>query len=103
MVGRAETKDKSTIDTLMADLNRDPPDWILYQQQLGNLAWHEKIYNGGRRLPHRDLDDLIGRKTRSGEWLVVAREAFGKGAEWFLIKTRPIHSEQLAASSRRVM
>jgi hypothetical protein len=84
-----DTSGRETIETLMADLNRDPPDWILYQQQLANLAMHEQQYNGGNRLPQRDLDDLIGRKTQSGEWLVVAREAFGRGSEWFLIETRP--------------
>jgi len=80
---------RDVIDSLMADINRTPPDWILYQRQLYYLAMHERTFNGGRRLPHRDLDDLIMNKIAAGEWKVVMKERYGLESDWFLIDTRP--------------
>lgn len=71
------TSSKATIDGLMADLNAEPPKYILYQRQLVNLARHERLYNGSNPLPHRALDEYIARRITAGDWKVVAATAYG--------------------------
>jgi hypothetical protein len=83
-----DTSSAEVIHTLIADLGSAPPEWILYQRQLPSLAIHERLYNSGRRLPHRDLDDLIMKKLASGQWRIVHREAYGANSDWILIDTR---------------
>ena len=73
---------KETILSLMAELQTSPPKWIVYQRQLVNLALHERIYNHGARLPHRDLDEMIERKIASGEWHVVYTSNFEDRPGW---------------------
>lgn len=87
-----DLSDRTVIDHLMVDLQQTPPTWILYQRQLTNLRLHEEVFNGGNRLPHRDLDDLIMARLRSGEWRVetpaaVEQEPKSKDSLWILIRT----------------
>jgi len=83
-----DTTSKETIDDMMAKLDSAPPQWILYQRQLGNLAIHEKAFNNGKRLPQRDLDEFIVRKTAAGKWHLAARAQDRAGTDWFLINTQ---------------
>jgi hypothetical protein len=82
-----------TIMGLMNELGRAPPRWILYQRQLQSLALHESIFNQGRPLPHRYLDQMIEKKLDSGDWRIVYTNAYGDrpgwSNEWILICTRP--------------
>jgi len=82
-----DTSGKAVIDDLIAKLKASPPKWILYQRQMVNLRNHELIYNQGRRLPHRDLDEFIIAKLSSGHWQLVKRVAYGEWSDWLLIKT----------------
>ena len=79
---------KEVIDDMMAKLQRSPPQWILYQRQLDNLAMHEKVFNNGKRLPHRDLDDYIVRNLVSGQWHLVMRGQDKAGSDWLLMRTK---------------
>ena len=84
-----DTSTKSRIDSMIQLLRNSPPEWILYERQLWNLRRHEMIYNSGRRLPHRDLDDYLVGKVQSQEWSVAWHAPYGFQTEWFLIHTRP--------------
>jgi uncharacterized membrane protein YkgB len=79
---------KSQIDRLERQLQEAPPDYIFYQRQLKNLRLHEELFAGGGRLPHRDLDDLIVQKIRSGEWTIVYQSTAYPPSKWYLISTR---------------
>lgn len=79
---------KEVIDDMMAKLQRSPPEWILYQRQLDNLAMHETVFNNGRRLPHRDLDEFIVENIVSGRWQLVWRGRDRVGTDWLLVRTR---------------
>lgn len=81
-----DTAGKDVIDNLMSKLEASPPFWILYQRQLDMLVGHEVLYNGGKRLPQRDLDEFIVRKVRSGQWVVVDSAPY-LGDEWVLMRT----------------
>ena len=81
-----DTSTKRTITGLMEELQRAPPEWILYQRQMGYLSLHEEIFNRGQRLPHRDLDELIMRKIDQGAWLVAERSQYAE-SEWILVRT----------------
>jgi len=84
-----DTSTRSTIEGLIAELQADPPQWIVYQRELANLTAHERIYNHGQRLPQRDLDDLIMHKIASGEWQLVDKRNYLEGDGWLVIRTRP--------------
>ena len=87
-----DTSTRATIESLMADLQTSPPKWILYQRQLDNMALHERIYNHGNPLPHRDLDRMIEQKIERGDWHVVYTSNYldqpALHNQWFLIQTR---------------
>jgi len=83
-----DTSSKQVIDDLMTKLQHSPPRWILYERQLQNLALHEKTFNNGRRLPHRDLDELIVGNIVSGRWQLVRRGIYGAGNDWLLVRTQ---------------
>jgi len=79
---------REVIDDMMTKLQHSPPKWILYQRQLENLAMHEKVFNNGRRLPHRDLDELIVANIVSGRWQLVGRVQDRGGSDWLLLRTQ---------------
>jgi hypothetical protein len=91
-----DTSSKQTIDTLMDELQHSPPKWILYQRQLMTLRLHEMVYNQGKPLEHRYLDQLIEQKLSEGVWRVAYTDGrkivpqWGTlwDNEWILIKTR---------------
>lgn len=78
---------REVIDDMMAKLQHSPPRWILYQRQMDNLAMHEKVFNNGRRLPQRDLDEFIVAHVVSGNWKLVMRGQDRAGSDWLLLKT----------------
>jgi hypothetical protein len=84
-----DTSTKSAIDSMIQLLKNSPPEWILYQRQLWNLRRHEMVYNNGRRLPHRDLDEYLAGKVQSQDWSIAWQGPYGFQTEWFLIHTRP--------------
>ena len=82
-----DTSQEATIQEMTAKLRQSPPKWVLYQRQPEILALHERVYNRGKRLPHRDLDDFLVSKIVSGEWQVVRDVRYGGRSEWMLLKT----------------
>jgi hypothetical protein len=88
-----DTSTKETIDGLMVELQTAPPKWILYQRQLNNLKLHEGIFNQGKPLPHRYLDQMIEAKIASGDWKPVYASTYGSGGfysnDWVLLQTSP--------------
>ncbi len=87
-----DTSSKETIQTLMEELEKSPPKWVLYQRQLDNLTMHENVFNHGQPLPHRYLDQMIEHKIEDGEWRMVYRSSYedrpGWSNEWALIEAR---------------
>jgi hypothetical protein len=84
-----DTSSRSTVDSLMAELNTAPPQWIVYQRQLKILGGAEMNYNRGQPLPHRDLDILIVQKIATGQWQLISKVNYLTGDGWLLIETRP--------------
>ncbi len=88
-----DTSSSATIFALMDELDTSPPKWIVYQRQLQVLRMHELVYNQGKPLPQRYLDELIERKLASGAWRCVYTSTYGTypglSDEWILIQTRP--------------
>jgi hypothetical protein len=87
-----DTSTKATIDGLLAELDAGPPQYILYQRQMINLRDHEIIYNAGRALPQRTLDEYILRRVEAGDWMVVLTSVYGSTTTqteslWLLIET----------------
>jgi len=82
-----DTSQEATIREMMARLRQSPPKWVLYERQPESLALHERVYNRGKRLPHRDLDDFLVGRIVSGEWQVVRDVRYGGDSEWLLLKT----------------
>ncbi len=78
---------REVIDDMMIKLQHSPPRWILYQRQMDNLAMHEKVFNNGRRLPQRDLDEFIIARVLSGNWKLIMRGQDRAGSDWLLLKT----------------
>jgi hypothetical protein len=87
-----DTSTSATIFSLMDELEKAPPKWIVYQRQLDNLALHERTYNQGKPLPHRYLDQMIEQKISSGAWRAVYTSTYGSYPEftnkWIVIQTR---------------
>ncbi|WP_156781293.1 hypothetical protein [Mycobacterium gordonae] len=77
-----DTTSSQTIRNLMEELQTNPPKWIFYQRQLTNLRVHEEIYNQGRPLEHRYLDQLIQRNIREEKWRVVYTSDYGTRKQW---------------------
>jgi hypothetical protein len=88
-----DTSSKETIETLMHELQKAPPQWILYERQLDSLAVHEEILNKGQPLPHRYLDQLIMQKIDSADWQTVYTSSYGdrlgNSETWYLLRTGP--------------
>jgi hypothetical protein len=87
-----DTTGRETILALMDELSTSPPQWILYQRQLYTLSLHETVFNKGRPLAQRYLDQLIEHKLATGSWHAVYTSNFGKRSpwdnQWILIRTR---------------
>jgi hypothetical protein len=87
-----DTTEKSTIDALMKQLQQTPPKWVFYQRQPEVVSFHEQLFNGGRPLPQRYLDQWIDKKISDGAWKVVYRSTYGSmplmDQDWLLIQTR---------------
>ncbi len=83
-----DTVQESTVREMTAKLGQSPPKWVLYQRQMEVLKLHERVYNQGKRLPHRDLDDFLVSKIESGQWRVVESVRYGYDSDWLLIQTR---------------
>lgn len=88
-----DTSSKVTIDKLDNDLQTAPPKWIFYQNQPEVLRLHETIYNSGRPLPYRVVDQLIEQRLAKGDWQVVYTSEYNNSemwdTKWILIQTRP--------------
>ena len=86
-----DTSTRATVEHLMSELNTAPPQWIVYQRQLGILRGAERLYNHGQPLAQRDLDTMIAKKLESGEWTLVDHSDYlgQEGGGWFIIRTRP--------------
>lgn len=84
-----DTSTRSTIMQMIGELETTPPQWIVYQRQMENLATHERIYNHGQPLAQRDLDTLIMQKIASGQWQLVDKRNYLEGDGWYVIRTRP--------------
>jgi hypothetical protein len=84
-----DTTDRSSIATMIRELATDPPDWIVYQRQPDNLTGHEQLFNGGRLLPHRELDSFIEERLTSNAWQAVRGMETGRDSTWYVIRTRP--------------
>lgn len=78
---------RSTIDGLIEQLQTDPPEWVVYQRQLGSLAAHEKSFNHGQPLPQRDLDQLMMKKIETGQWELVEKRNYQMGDGWYVVRT----------------
>jgi hypothetical protein len=57
------------------------------------MRLHETIYNSGRPLPYRVVDQLIEERLAKGEWQVVYASEYNNSelwdTKWILIQTRP--------------
>jgi hypothetical protein len=89
-----DTSTQSTIEQLMRQLNTEPPQWIVYERDTGDLTQHERILNGGRPLPHRYLDDMMMQKIETHQWELMGMSdyLFPESLEndgWYIIRTRP--------------
>ncbi len=83
-----DTSSRETIGTLIAELESSPPPWIFYERSSSTLHAHEVVYNNGRALPQRALDELVVKRIGDRQWQVKRRDSFG-GADWLLIRTSP--------------
>ena len=83
-----DTSSKSDINDLLINLEKKPPSYIFYQRQLLNLRIHEKVFNNGKQLPHRQLDNFLMEKVSQKEWLVVYKSQLYPPSEWMLISTK---------------
>jgi hypothetical protein len=80
---------RSTINRLIEELQTAPPQWIVYQRQLKNMAFFEQTYNHGQPLAQRDLDEMIVHKITTGQWRLVDKKSYQVGDGWYVIRTRP--------------
>ncbi len=83
-----DTVSRATMEELIAAVKSEPPPWIVYQRTLDTMEMHEVLYNGGKPLPHHELDQLIMQKVANGEWKIEYREWFQTG-DWMVIRTAP--------------
>jgi hypothetical protein len=83
-----DTTTRATVDNMMKELQIDPPQWIVYQRQLENLAAHERVFNHGQPLAQRDLDVMIMEKIATGQWQLVDKKNYQVGDGWYIIRTR---------------
>lgn len=84
-----DTSSRHTIDSLIADLTKHPPDFVMFQEQELNLHNHETMYSNGKPLPHRGLHAYIKQQIVSGAWTVRLERKYGINYTWYLIATKP--------------
>ena len=88
-----DTSTRDTIQHLMEELRTAPPQWIVYQRQMGIMKGAERLYNHRQPLAQRDLDALIFSKIHDGSWTLVDQSNYlgnkDGGNGWFVIRTRP--------------
>jgi hypothetical protein len=82
-----DTSNAKVINQLITQLQKKPPKWILYQRQPENLKNHERVFNSGKPLPHRDLDIFLMKKLRNRQWS-IAIDTYFSGDRWILICTQ---------------
>ena len=80
---------RPTIEKLIGELETNPPQWIVYQRQLGNLTYQERVFGHGQPLPQRNLDSLIMQRIATGQWQLVDWKPSQVGEGWYIIRTRP--------------
>jgi hypothetical protein len=84
-----DISERSTIEKLIGELETNPPQWIVYQRQLANLAYQERVFGHGQPLPQRNLDSLIMQRIATGQWQLVDWKPSQVGEGWYIIRTRP--------------
>ena len=84
-----DTSTSASIHHLEDELNRDPPQFIVYQRQLNILGGAERLYNHGQPLPQRDLDTLMMNKIATGKWRLVQKRQYLVGDGWYIMQTHP--------------
>jgi hypothetical protein len=84
-----DISERSTIEKLIGELETNPPQWIVYQRQLANLAHQERAFGHGQPLPQRNLDSLIMQRIATGQWQLVDWKPSQVGEGWYIIRTRP--------------
>jgi hypothetical protein len=84
-----DTTLRSTMNELMEELQKGPPQWIVYQRQLVSIAPMEKAFNHGRPSAQRDLDEIIMQKIATGQWQLVDEKVQDADSTWYVIRTRP--------------
>lgn len=82
-----DTSDREKVSRIPTELRQSPPAWVLYERQPKSLLKHEVVYNHGRPLPHRALDEFIAGQVGSGKWKVVLYKHMNDGDYWYLIRT----------------
>ena len=82
-----DTSSPVTVDRLRNELATAPPTWIFYQHQPLILRLHELVYNGGRPLPQRAVEELILNNVHSGAWKLISDTPLGHEADYMLIRT----------------
>ena len=92
-----DTATRASVEHMMAELETQPPEWIVYQRQLNIMRGAERLYNHSKPIAQRDLDAMIMDKLTSGQWTLVDKsnylepinpwESIGTG--WYIIRTRP--------------
>jgi hypothetical protein len=82
-----DTSSPVKIYEIIDALKKSPPKYIFYQRQILNLTSHEDIFNRGKPLPQRELDNLLMSKLKTNEWNVVYKSSLYPPSEWLLIKT----------------
>ena len=82
-----DTTTRQTIEHLIEELRQNPPEWIAYQRSFDTIRANEIIFNGGRDLPHRELDAFIQTQLEAGRWTLPWQRCFG-GTDWVVIHTR---------------
>jgi hypothetical protein len=75
------------MNELMKELKADPPQWIVYQQQMASMTVLEKLFIHGERSAQRDLDEMIMQKIATGQWQLVDKKVQGTDSTWYVIRT----------------
>jgi hypothetical protein len=84
-----DTTSRQTIETMVHELETDPPQWIFYERELRAMRQHEVAFHEGNPLPHRDFDALVLQRVQSGQWKIVFDQKVDNDiSDWLLIRTR---------------
>lgn len=84
-----DTSSKDSAQKVMNKLVSQPPDYIVYQMQMGLLAGHEIRFNGGQPLPFRGIHDFLFDKLKNNSWRVVSVIPTSDECIWLVISTSP--------------